>query len=527
VFPEEHGILNTASPASRPFAYSSSFIYPHAETGNLVFNEATAQAEFAGKGRRRKQGELTEDEQRWNDELGRYRTQTESNFFYVGRTSWADFWIEQMTGQVRDPAAIKQYRETAGFDFDKTIHPEDDSVRYEKWWEAVPDFDHQEIGQALRALAGLKDMRPEAALEKIAHVFETLEKARAWSEKLRGLYQGSGFVPQLGKMQTLAGRLAPLLDFALGREDEGGYLSRGLEDTLNAVYKELTAKVSGLVRVQPTGVVRGHQSSLNPIIYSADGKPSYIQVFGSHDQSTAQKNLGENIYNSLAPGKPLYEELKTSVYEAAQAARLVRIGVKTFMDRKWRENVEHEGTRTITDPAYEPEYEPLNRLRDNSLNPRVLQNLSFITTYMQKQRGYWFSPNTGTEMLAEYNNLNFGEGREPYVYTEGRDRKVYLTDDAVKLVSQNPDGTLTHPNVPTYSSLQQDQDGYFYVKQIIDTNFNEVVVTGDQAGFDDPRSRPFLTGEDTPLLEGMDVVKSGSVSSQDRSDITPSPLPVS
>jgi len=516
IFPYEHQNGYDNSNADAPYSYSSRFIYPQRTESAVGQTEADGLAiglDPNSKWERPGDEGLTPAEREWNAGLERYRHDTESNFTASGRNAFADFFVAENIGAIRNVEMIDTYAQTAGFSFDKTVNPDDDSVRYESLLEAMPIFDHQKlnrlVGGLRRLKRGFRGDNNEDPIKVVADLFSYLEEMRQWSTKIRSLYQGSEFMPRIGGMQTLAGRSLPIFDQAFSNETDNGTLTNGLDLQIRRMHEALMLKVMEYVEVKNVSMDRAYLKSADTLVLS-NGLP----VLKAGVDKKKLTDLAENLIKVVGEGnqKAMFDR---SLYESVQAVNLVRKQTKAFMDRKWRSNVEKEGNRTVTDAAYVPEYEQLIKLRDTALSPRTLKNLSFAMKYFEKERDYQFSANFGFEMEEAFDRLSFGEGYEPYVYTEAEEYDVYLPDSVANLVTTKEDGTLTHPNVPEYSELKQDKDGrYFYRKQSQLTNYNEIVVSSQQAGFDDVRSRPFLTGEDSPLLEGMDEVKSGAASSQ-------------
>lgn len=516
IFPYEHQNGYDNSNADAPYSYSSRFIYPQRQESAVGQTESDGLAiglDPNSKWERPGDEGLTPAEREWNAGLERYRHTTESNFMASGRNAFADFFVAENIGEIRNVDMIEAYAQTAGFSFDKTTNPDDDSVRYDSLLEAMPIFDHQKlnrlVGGLRRLKRGLRSDNNQDPTKVIADLFSYLEEMRQWSTKIRSLYQGSGFMPRIGRMQTLAGRSLPIFDQAFSNETDNGTLTNGLDLQIRRMHEALMLKAMEYVEVKNISMDKAYLKSADTLVLN-NGLP----VLKAGVDKKKLTDLAENLLKVVGEGnqKVMFDR---SLYEAVQSVNLVRKQTKAFMDRKWRSNVEKEGSRTVTDPAYIPEYEQLTKLRNGALSPRTLKNLSFAMKYFEKERDYQFSANFGFEMLADFDKLSFGEGYESYVYTEAKAYDVYLSDSEAALVTTKEDGTLTHPNVPEYSELKQDKDGrYFYRKQFQSPNYNEIVVSPQQAGFDDPRSRPFLTGEESPLLEGMNEVKSGGVSSQ-------------
>ena len=516
IFPYEHQDGYDNSNADAPYSYASRFIYPQRQQSAVGQTESDGLAiglDPNSKWERPGDEGLTPAEREWNAGLERYRHTTESNFMASGRNAFTDFFVAENIGEIRNIEMIDAYAQTAGFSFDKTVNPDDDSVRYESLLEAMPIFDHQKLNRLVGGLRwlkrGYKGDNNEDPTKVIADLFSYLEEMRQWSTKIRSLYQGSGFMPRIGRMQTLAGRSLPILDQAFSNETDNGTLTNGLDLQIRRMHEALMLKVMEYVEVKKISTDRAYLKSADTLVLN-NGLP----VLRAGVDKKKLFDLAENLLKVVGEGnqKVMFDR---SLYEAVQSVNLVRKQTKAFMDRKWRRNVEKEGNRAVTDPAYIPEYEQLTKLRNGALSPKTLKLLSYAMKYFEKERDYQFSANFGFEMLADFDKFNFGEGYESYVYTEAKAYDVYLSDSEAALVTTKEDGTLTHPNVPEYSELKQDKDGrYFYRKQFQLPNYNEIVVSPQQAGFDDPRSRPFLTGEESPLLEGMDEVKSGGVSSQ-------------
>ena len=516
IFPYEHQNGYDNSNADAPYSYSSRFIYPQRQESAVGQTESDGLAiglDPNSKWERPGDEGLTPAEREWNAGLERYRHTTESNFMASGRNAFTDFFVAENIGEIRNIEMIEAYAQTAGFSFEKTVNPDDDSVRYDSLLEAMPIFDHQKlnrlVGGLRRLKKGLRSDNNQDPTKVIADLFSYLEEMRQWSAKIRSLYQGSGFMPRIGRMQTLAGRSLPIFDQAFSNETDNGTLTNGLDLQIRRMHEALMLKVMEYVEVKNISMDKAYLKSADTLILN-NGLP----VLRAGVDKKKLTDLAENLLKVVGEGnqKVMFDR---SLYEAVQSVNLVRKQTKAFMDRKWRRNVEKEGNRAVTDPAYIPEYEQLTKLRNGALSPRTLKNLSFAMKYFEKERDYQFSANFGFEMLADFDKLSFGEGYESYVYTEAKAYDVYLSNSEAALVTTKEDGTLTHPNVPEYSELKQDKDGrYFYKKQFQAPNYNEIVVSPQQAGFDDPRSRPFLTGEESPLLEGMNEVKSGGVSSQ-------------
>lgn len=535
IFPYEHQNGYDNSNADAPYSYSSRFIYPQRQESAVGQTESDGLAiglDPNSKWERPGDEGLTPAEREWNAGLERYRHTTESNFMASGRNAFTDFFVAENIGEIRNIEMIEAYAQTAGFSFEKTVNPDDDSVRYDSLLEAMPIFDHQKlnrlVGGLRRLKRGLRSDNNQDPTKVIADLFSYLEEMRQWSAKIRSLYQGSGFMPRIGRMQTLAGRSLPIFDQAFSNETDNGTLTNGLDLQIRRMHEALMLKVMEYVEVKNISMDKAYLKSADTLILN-NGLP----VLRAGVDKKKLTDLAENLLKVVGEGnqKVMFDR---SLYEAVQSVNLVRKQTKAFMDRKWRRNVEKEGNRAVTDPAYIPEYEQLTKLRNGALSPKTLKNLSFAMKYFEKERDYQFSANFGFEMLADFDKLSFGEGYEPYVYGDTEEAKHYLSKaqiaevvsipqyhsaDALGNIHRGAD-KLSHPDQPAESNLFREWNketkefDYYFTLRIARSNYNEIVVSPQQAGFDDPRSRPFLTGEESPLLEGMDEVKSGGVSSQ-------------
>ena len=535
IFPYEHQNGYDNSNADAPYSYSSRFIYPQRQESAVGQTESDGLAiglDPNSKWERPGDEGLTPAEREWNAGLERYRHTTESNFMASGRNAFADFFVAENIGEIRNVDMIEAYAQTAGFSFDKTTNPDDDSVRYDSLLEAMPIFDHQKLNRLVGGLRwlkrGYKGDNNEDPTKVIADLFSYLEEMRQWSTKIRSLYQGSGFMPKIGRMQTLAGRSLPILDQAFSNETDNGTLTNGLDLQIRRMHEALMLKVMEYVEVKKISTDRAYLKSADTLVLN-NGLP----VLRAGVDKKKLFDLAENLLKVVGEGnqKVMFDR---SLYEAVQSVNLVRKQTKAFMDRKWRRNVEKEGNRAVTDPAYIPEYEQLTKLRNGALSPKTLKLLSYAMKYFEKERDYQFSANFGFEMLADFDRLSFGEGNEPYVYGKTKEIKRYLSKNQIAEVVSIPQyhsadalgnsyrgaDKLSHPDQPAESNLFREWNketkefDYYFTLRIAGSNYNEIVVSPQQAGFDDARSRPFLTGEESPLLEGMDEVKSGGVSSQ-------------
>ena len=406
--------------------------------------------------------------------ISEFRTAVESNNRFAARTMYSDYWIAKNTFKIQDLASQEEYEGTGGFKLKSVTDPETGITTYENAASAFPLFDNQlfyGLRGSMRDLAS-PDVKRDKNLDVFNEIMEHIQEARQWSTLVRSKFEG-GVTEEIGGSQTIAARWKVILDDVFSGPGE-------FDNELSQFEHDLKSLYEGRVK-------RGK-----------DGRYELIEGVSAKD---AAKFIGERLSGDKGT---LLDDFQISMRETKKVVDLTREALRVLSgqdrtSREWRNNVEKEGSTVMRDPTYVPDNTRMNRLRDFNSDPRVLAKMRWVINYMAKPNDYNFSPNWGFEAEDEFNALQRGSAREAFVYTEKVSEVEWLNDEQIRDYEADPANVA---NVSGESKILTDPESgrLFYVTNWR-ANFNDVVVTANEARFDDFRNKPMLTGETTPLLE--------------------------